>query len=212
MNRVSQSALVVAIGVAAFLTWTFVSRRTADRPAHKPAPAYKDFAGIDKLTSVTILRFYASPGILTEGEKATLCYGVAKAKAVKLDPPVEALSPSLNRCIQVAPAADTTYRLTAEGEDGRTASESFVLQVKAAPQRLPKVLYFSSQKKGDVYSLCFGVENAERVSVEPPVIPEMEGAPRGCFYVAPRESTTYTVTATGRHGKTARRQITVPVP
>ncbi len=131
--------VVVAIALA-FLVWMIVSRRAALRlePPAPPSP-YVDFEGVDKLASVTILRFYAMPGVLSAGEKAILCYGVAKAKAVRLDPPVARLAPSLNRCIQVAPGADTRYTLTAEGADGRSVSESFVIQVKAGTSALPSL-------------------------------------------------------------------------
>ena len=217
MHTMMRSAIVVVAAVLVFLVWTFASRNLSRRPAEThPAAVYKDVLGIDHLTSVTILHFYASPGMVIEGDRATVCYGVAKAKAVRLDPPVETLTPSLNRCIQVAPEKDTLYTLTAEGDDGRTVSESFTIQVAADPLLLPKVLYFVSAKKTDpgqtLYSLCFGVENALFVSVDPPVIPAMEGAPRGCFYVAPKQTTTYTLIVNGRHGNTAKRQITVSIP
>jgi hypothetical protein len=168
--------------------------------------------GVDKLTSVTILHFYALPGAITDGDKATLCYGVAKARAVRLEPAGEAPSPSFNRCIQVAPVRDTEYTLSAEGEDGRTVSAVLDIQVKPDPLTTPRVVYFVSQKKGDpredLYSLCFAAENAVRVSVDPPVIPSMEGAPRGCFYVAPKQTTTYKLLVEGRQGRTAARQLT----
>jgi hypothetical protein len=205
--------LIAGALAAGFLTWTFVSRRQPAQLPPKPAPGYQDFEGIDKLDSVAILRFYAAAGVLNEGEKATLCYGVAKARAVRLDPPVEELSPSLNRCFQVGPTADTRYTLTAEGEDGRTVSESFVLQVKPNPANIPRVVYFVSKPQSDgVSSLCFATENALLVSVDPPVIPPMEGAPLGCFYVAPKETTTYTMTVTGKSGRTATRRVTVKAP
>jgi hypothetical protein len=208
-----RSLAVVTAGALAFLLWTFAGRNSSRTPTGtRPAAVYKDILGIDDLRSVAILHFYASPGVLTDGDKALLCYGVAKAKTVRLDPPVESLSPSLNRCIQVAPEQDTQYTLTARGDDGRTVSESVTIQMTPDPLRLPKVLYFAGAKKDNLYSLCFGVENTVRVSVDPPVIPSMEGAPRGCFYVAPKQTTTYTLIVSGRHGATARRQVTVRVP
>lgn len=213
MNALLRNTIVAAAVAAAFLAWTFASRRHTGPAARSVPPAYRDFEGVDSLTSVAILRFYSSAGVLADGDKATICYGVAKAKAVRLDPPVEQLSPSLNRCFQVAPTEDTRYTLIAEGEDGRTVSESFLLQVKADPRTLPRVTYFIGQKKGEpaesVYSLCFAVENAGRVSVDPPVIPPMQGAPRGCFYVAPKQTTTYTLLVTGEHGRTASRKLTI---
>ena len=217
MLTIWRSTMIVAAGALVFLVFTFAIRRSpldSTAPAH-PHP-YKDVLGIDHLTAVTILHFYATPGVLEEGEKASLCYGVAKAKLVRLEPAVEPLAPSLNRCIQVSPEQDTRYTLIAEGQDGRTVSESFVIQVQPDPRLLPRVLYFAATKKDDpgqtLYSLCFGVENAVRVAVDPPVIPAMEGAPRGCFYVAPKQTTTYTLTALGRHERSARRQVTVQVP
>ncbi|MFN7996029.1 MAG: hypothetical protein U0Q18_20635 [Bryobacteraceae bacterium] len=217
MQTLTRSTMVLAAAAMAFLIWTFANRQfSVPAATNRPAPVYKDVLGIDNLTSVTILNFYASPGIITEGDNTTLCYGVAKAKTVRLDPPVQALSPSLNRCIQVAPEQDTQYTLTASGEDGRTVSESFTIQVKDDPLRLPQVLYFIAQKKENskppVYSLCFGVENGGQVSVDPPVIPTMQGAPRGCFYVTPNRTTTYTLLVAGHRGRTAQKKVTIPAP
>jgi hypothetical protein len=208
--RFTLAAGAVAIG---YLGWTFASRNFSKPAAQKAPAAYQDVLGIDKLSSVTILHFYALPGVITDGDKATLCYGVAKAKAVRLEPAGETLSPSLNRCIQVAPARDTEYTLSAEGDDGRSVTAVLDVQVKPDPLTTPRVVYFVSQKKGEprenLYSLCFAVENAVRVSVDPPVIPAMEGAPRGCFYVAPRQTTTYKLLVAGRQGRTAARELTI---
>jgi len=217
MQTLTRSTIVVAAAAIAFLIWTFANRHFSVVPAaNRPAPVYKDVLGIDHLTSVTILNFYASPGIITDGDQTTLCYGVAKAKTVRLDPPVQALSPSLNRCIQVAPEQDTQYTLTAAGEDGQAVSESFTIQVKDDPLRLPRVLYFVAQKKENLnhplYSLCFGVENASQVSIDPPVIPTLQGAPRGCFYVTPDRTTTYTLLVAGHRGRTVQKKVTIPVP
>lgn len=213
MHAYRQSLLIVAAGAAAYIVWIFVSRnisRAPERP--RPAAVYRDVLGIDHLTNVTILHFYASPGILVDGDKAVLCYGVAKAKAVRLEPPIEAISPSLNRCVQAAPEQSTQYTLFAEGEDGKAVSESLEIQVIPDPLRAPKVLFFNAARKDNVYSLCFGTENGVRVSVDPPVIPAMEGAPRGCFYVAPKQTTTYTLAVSGSQGTVAKRQVTLRAP
>lgn len=211
-------AMVAALAAAAFSGWVLLERQQPPRrPAAVTTPGYVDPLGIDKLTSVTILNFYAYPGQLTEGEHSVLCYGVAKARSVRLDPPVDRVSPSLNRCLSVAPEVETRYTLTAEGEDGRTVSESFVLQVQPDPRRLPAVTSFTEKRAANdrglgVHLLCFTVKNAESVRVEPRLFPAMVGSPSGCFYVAPRETTTYTLIAAGRHGRTAKRDLTVAVP
>ena len=76
-----------------------------------------------------ILSFYASPGEIRRGEHANLCYGVNGAKKVRLEPPDGDVWPSQTRCVQVAPKAETTYKLTAEDAAGNTISQSFVLKV-----------------------------------------------------------------------------------
>ena|SRR5437867_1898444 len=197
-----------------YLGWTFYERGTAWKPRPRPAAAYKDYAGWDGTTTVKVLQFYTTSGLLTEGEKATVCYGVANAKTVRLDPPVESLSPSLSRCFFVAPERDTRYTLIVEGTDGRTASESFVIQVKPDLATLPRIVYFDNRKKqvdrnGHAsYTLCYKAENADTLALEPAVVP-LGRAFMGCFTVAPRETTTYTLTAAGRKARKVQRQITV---
>lgn len=86
-----------------------------------------DLAGGETLK---VLNFYPDPKILQRGGKGRLCYGVANARAVKLDPTVEAIWPSLGRCIDISPTAETTYTLTATDAQGRTATESVVVRVR----------------------------------------------------------------------------------
>jgi hypothetical protein len=73
-----------------------------------------------------ILSFYASPPSVRRGGKALLCYGVASAHSVRIEPAVDGAWPSLSRCLDVHPERDTTYTLTATDgkgrEDSRTAS------------------------------------------------------------------------------------------
>jgi hypothetical protein len=73
--------------------------------------------------------FYASPGAVRKGMPATICYGVTGAKTLRIDPPVEQVWPSLTHCLQVTPAKNTEYKLTAEDAAGHSVTESFVLQV-----------------------------------------------------------------------------------
>src|SRR5581483_4675386 len=80
-----------------------------------------------------ILQFYASPGAIGQGETTLLCYGVENARSVRLEPAVEAIAPSSNRCIQVAPKQRTKYTLTARGAGGDEASQS--LEVKVGPAK-----------------------------------------------------------------------------
>src|SRR5580704_12920887 len=65
-----------------------------------------------------ILSFYAVPATVAKGAPAELCYSVANAAAVKIDHGVEAIKPSLDRCVPVRPGRSTTYTLSATDEKG----------------------------------------------------------------------------------------------
>lgn len=224
MRRVVRYLWVVVAAALLYTGWTladrFIGAQRLESPANLKAPPPPDYSG-----AVKILQFYASAGVLTAGEKAILCYGVANAKSLRLEPAVALVSLSPNRCFDIAPERDTRYTLIAEGAGGARVSESVLVRVKPAPKptTLLRIVYFEIQRKQSisnavgtvnaeaVHSLCFSTENATQISIEPPVFPPT-GAFRGCFYVAPEKTTTYTLTATDGKGRTVQKQLTVPVP
>jgi hypothetical protein len=171
---------------------------------------------------VKILQFYAGSPSVARGEKVLLCYGVENARAVRITPDVEPVKPAYNRCIEVEPRRTTEYTLTAEGEDGKTATAAFTVAVgaaraKAAPQAPadqpaggPQIVSFTVGKRdsGGVTQLCYQVANAQSVEIEPQVLPR-SSAMQGCFGVAPQQPTTYTLTAFGKNGKTATKRLAV---
>jgi len=166
---------------------------------------------------VRILQFYARDGILTEGESTVLCYGVSNAKSVRIDPPVEGVSPALNRCVEVRPKHATHYTLIAEGADGRTVSQSSDVKIGADPATLPRITSFriascSRDYQGvPVFSLNFADANADVVSIDPPVFKPLHGSISGEFYVRPEKTTTYTLTVAGKNGHVARQKLIVDV-
>ena len=98
------------------------------------------------------------------------------------------MTPSITRCIAVEPKQDTRYTLTAEGFDGATDTASFELKVKPAPPVF-RMLAVSDKEipRGEVLTVCYGVERATGVRMEPggaapaagdeelhPVLPEAE--------------------------------------
>src|SRR5262249_31194678 len=93
-------------------------------------------------TAVKILQFYARDGTLTEGSPSVICYGVLNAKSVEIAPPVGNMFVALNRCVGVAIEHDTRYTLTAEGNDGRKVSASFIVAVHPDEALLPKITSF----------------------------------------------------------------------
>ena|SRR5689334_16231894 len=128
------TSAAVVLG-ALYTAWVFTSRWNDNRRMEQAAAAQR--AKFDREITeaygsgqLKILSFYASPGLIRRGEKALVCYGVANAKTVRLDPPVERVWPSTSRCFPVTPERETRFTLTAEDAAGHTATQSFVLQVK----------------------------------------------------------------------------------
>ena len=86
---------------------------------------------------VRILRFYATTGSITLGDKAKLCYGVENAKSVRISPSLEPVAPAANRCLDIVPEHTTHYTILAEGFDGNVVTRVITLVVEAgiAPRR-----------------------------------------------------------------------------
>jgi hypothetical protein len=190
-----------------------------------PAPEEKIAARAPSLPKIT--QFYADRAEAGPGESVLLCYGVENAKEARLTPPVEELSPSFNRCIEVRPEATTEYTLTAIGEDGREATATLTIRRVAHATRKREtapapdvatnsglqVLEFTARPAqvaaGGAATLCYAVEGANSVRVQPTEL-QLGAVQRGCFYVSPDQTTTYTLTAKGS-GQTVSRRVTVTV-
>lgn len=205
----------VAVGmVFLYLSWVFAMRfganRTMDPAAHSTTRSYRNYPGTSG-TGVMILQFYANTGDMTEGEHAVLCYGVERARAVRLEPEVETLRPSLNRCIAVEPAATTTYTLIAEGFDGRKVSESVTVNVHPAP---PEIVFFATSEKqirrGEPFTLCYGMKHAAAARLEP-VGMRLSPGPKVCVRMFPAQTTSFSLVAADDSGRTDRAKFTVQV-
>jgi hypothetical protein len=166
------------------------------------------------LLALKVLQFYASPTEIFEGEQALICYGTEDAISVRIAPQVEKLSPSLTRCISVSPRRSTTYKFIAEGRSGDQLNRTTRILVKPVPRPAPAILYFTAEaaslKSGETVKLCFRLENTESVRLEP-AVQDLGSALMGCFVVAPKQTTTYTLIAVGTEGRTARKRVTVTV-
>ncbi len=166
-----------------------------------------------------IVHFYASPGLVERGGSATVCYGVENARAVRIEPAVETLGPSPNRCFTVSPRQDTRYTLIAEGVAGAPASQSLAIRVKARaaapPAVVPLITLFAAAATevaaGQPVTVCYGVRGAASVRLEPEgrALPPSE---KQCFNVQPSVTTTYTlVVSGGAGGRSEREQIVIRV-
>ena len=132
------SKLVSAIA-ALIVFWIFFSRwwqnRSIEYRAKEAATAKQrsdDQATLGQMggKELAIQTFYASPGEIRRGQSVQLCYGVANAKTVKLEPQSNPVWPSYSRCVNDTPAKTTTYTLTIADATGNTKSQSLTLPVR----------------------------------------------------------------------------------
>jgi hypothetical protein len=137
-NPILYSSLAL-LAVLLYVLWIFFSRWQENRQLLRRATEERsqkqldaDRQTIDQLggKELAIQSFYASPGIIHRGGTLQICYGVANAKTVKLEPQDNPVWPSYNRCVEVAPKKDTTYTLTIEDAAGHTQTQTLDIKVK----------------------------------------------------------------------------------
>ena len=122
---------LLVVGWILFSRWQenlAIERRSREEESRKRLES--DRIALEQLggKELAVQSFYASPGAIHKGESVQLCYGVANAKVVKLEPQPNSVWPSHARCVSVSPAKTTTYTLTITDAEGNTQTQS--LQVK----------------------------------------------------------------------------------
>jgi hypothetical protein len=132
----SSAVLVVALLGVVFVMisrWQ-ESRNTERRAAQERAEKQheQDRIAVEQLggKEFAILSFYASPKVIGRGESTQLCYGVANAKTVKLEPQSQTVWPSVAHCVDVTPNKSTTYTLTIGDASGKTQSQDIEVIVR----------------------------------------------------------------------------------
>jgi hypothetical protein len=137
-NPLLYSWAALAIGTL-IVGWILFSRwqenRDLDRHAKEVSlqkQQEQDRVALEKFggQELAIQNFYASPGAIRRGESVQLCYGVANAKTVKLEPQPHPVWPSYSRCVDVTPAKSTTYTLTIADAAGHTSTQSLEVKVR----------------------------------------------------------------------------------
>ena len=95
-------------------------------PKSKPKPVEwtSQMDWVDKSKGVQIIAFYASPNVIRPGQHISLCYGVAQAKTIQIEPPAGDAWPTFTRCLDVAPRKTTTYTLTATDAAGKQIQQT----------------------------------------------------------------------------------------
>lgn len=157
------------LAIAALIAALSLAVRLLERMEQPATPVQKQAAVPPELNTaeVRILNFYA-PRAPERGRPFTLCYGVVNAVKVEMDPPLAELFPSISRCVEATLQKDTRATLTAYGRDGRAVQVQIDLPVREPP---PEILFVdvSSRevRRGDRFTICYGVRDAARVRVEP---------------------------------------------
>ena len=129
---------VVLLLVALYVGWILFSRRLENRAIEqhaRDAAAKKqleqDRATVEQMggSELAIQTFYGNK-VIHKGEQAMLCYGVANAKKVTLDPQWNPVWPSYSRCVDVTPTKTTTYTLTASDDAGHSVCQTLTIKVQ----------------------------------------------------------------------------------
>ncbi len=137
-NPFLYSWTALAIGVLV-VGWILFSRWLENRNIETRAKEERtqkqleqDRIALDQLggKELAIQNFYATPGVVRRGETVQLCYGVANAKTVKLEPQSNPVWPSYSRCVDVTPTKSTTYTLTIADDAGNTRTQSLEVKVR----------------------------------------------------------------------------------
>jgi hypothetical protein len=203
-----QSRFTVALGLWIVVLTAGCSSSTSEKPV------------VVQKNPPKILQFYASEGVVRPGGPVTICYGVEYTETVRIEPFIEEIRPSMNRCIEAKPEKTTLYTMTAEGPDGK-AEASFTVttdanakpQVSApAPSTLIQFLMASSTTvaKGRPVTICYGVKDAKTVAIEPK-LRELEPSDRSCFSASFDATTTLTMTAKSASGIVDTEKLTITV-
>jgi len=129
----------VMVLIALYVGWIVLSRWDENRTIERRAAAERaeqqregDQRAIQQLggSELGIQMLYASPPEVRRGEAASLCYGVANAKNVKLEPQDNPIWPSHSRCVEVKPTKETTYTLTIDDGNGHSQSKTVTVKVR----------------------------------------------------------------------------------
>jgi hypothetical protein len=137
-NPLLYSSFALAI-VTLVVSWILFSRWQENKQIDRQSQAARnekqrenDRTALDQFggKALDIQSFYASPGAVHHGESVQLCYGVANAKTVKLEPQPNPVWPSYSRCVEVTPTRTTTYTLTIQDAAGNTKTQSVEVKVE----------------------------------------------------------------------------------
>jgi len=134
LRRIQPYLWVASAVAVAYTAWVFTGRlfehKKLEQRVGRSTPSSPEFDRMYGGDKLRIVQFYARDGEVAPGGKTLLCYGVANATAVWIEPPVGDINPAVNRCVEIAPERTTSYKLTAEGAGGLAQAMSVTVRVR----------------------------------------------------------------------------------
>ena len=132
-SSIAVGLTLLVVGWIMFSRWQgnlAIERRSREEKSQKQSES--DRLALEQLggKELAIQHFYASPGAIHKGDSVQLCYGVANAKTVTLEPQTESVWPSYARCVNASPAKTTTYTLTIADAAGNKQTQSLQVSVE----------------------------------------------------------------------------------
>jgi hypothetical protein len=167
----------------------------------------------DPINPPKIMDLIVTPSLVPANGQAQLCYEVENADHVLIEPNIGERRPATKECLPVNAGETTTYTLTVFGSNGTTASQKVILNVEPPVPQAEIVRFEVLRGSGPAglasgpFQLCYDVRNAAHAEIDNEVGAVEVGQNR-CRQVKPRQTTTYTLTATGADGRTVTRQAT----
>ena len=124
--------VLLAFAWAGWVVWSRKAGNAEIERAAEQKQAQRDAEIVEKMGGgdLKVLMFYANPGIVARGDTGLLCYGVANAASVVIEPAVASTAPSLSRCVEIKPARDTDYTLRARDAKGREITQAVSVKVR----------------------------------------------------------------------------------
>lgn len=130
--RMTWLFVLLAAVYSGYIVWSRwhhrrVAEQQAQRREQENARQVVDTYGGNRLT---ILHFYSTETSIRPGAATSLCYGVSNAAAVRIEPPVSDIWPSISRCVEVRPKQSTSYKLLTSDKAGHEETAEVHIQVK----------------------------------------------------------------------------------
>jgi hypothetical protein len=129
----------VILGVLLYVSYVLYARHESNKEYERQRTERQaeqrreqDRLAVEQLggSELAIRGLYVSPRAIHPGETAQLCYDVANAKTVTLDPPAGEVWPSHTRCLNISPRKTSTYTLSIKDAAGNTVSQTVELLVR----------------------------------------------------------------------------------